>query len=111
MPYFFPTPWRKSATDPGNPEVCVLFPLHKIYSHAERIEEIERECPRAGIGCVDCKKWLIDQVLEALKPLKEKRDYWTQNSGEVRSILQAGNDRARAFAQKTMEEVRQAIGF
>ena len=104
-------PQRARRKDPGNPEVCILFPLHKIYSPPERIEEIERECPRAGIGCVDCKNWLIDQVLEALKPIKEKRDYWTQNSGKVQSILKAGNDRARTFAQKTMEEVRQAIGF
>ena len=104
-------PQRARRKDPGNPEVCILFPLHKIYSSPEQVEEIERECPRAGIGCVDCKKWLIDRVLEALKPIKEKRDYWTQNTGEVRSILRAGNDRARTFAQKTMEEVRQAIGF
>ncbi len=104
-------PQRARRKDPGNPEVCVLFPLHKVYSPAERIEEIERECPRAGIGCVDCKNWLIDQVLEALQPIKEKRDYWIQNSGKVQSILKAGNDKARTFAQQTMEEVRQAIGF
>jgi tryptophanyl-tRNA synthetase len=104
-------PQRARRKDPGNPEVCILFPLHKIYSSPEQVEEIVLECPRAGIGCVDCKKWLIDQVLEALAPIKEKRDYWTQNIGEVRSILRAGNDRARTFAQKTMEEVRQSIGF
>lgn len=104
-------PQRARRTDPGSPEVCNLFPLHKIYSPEERIEAIERECPKAGIGCVDCKKWLIDQVLETMKPIKEKRDYLTENLHEVRSILEAGNDRARAFAQKTMEEVRQVIGF
>jgi len=60
---------------------------------------------------VDCKKWLIDQVLEALSPIKEKRDYWTQNLHEVQSILMAGTERARAFSQETMKEVRQAIGF
>lgn len=102
---------RARRKDPGNPEVCVLFPFHKIYSLPERIEEIERECRRAGIGCVDCKKWLIDQVLEALKPIKEKRDYLTQHPQEVREILMTGTQRARTFAQKTMEEVRQAIGF
>jgi tryptophanyl-tRNA synthetase len=104
-------PQRARRTDPGSPEVCNLFPLHKIYSPAARIEEIERECRRAGIGCVDCKKWLIDRILEAMKPIRDKRDYLTQNIQEVRSILEAGNERARTFAQKTMEEVRQAIGF
>jgi tryptophanyl-tRNA synthetase len=104
-------PQRARRRDPGNPEVCVLFPLHKIYSTPERIEEIEWECPRAGIGCVDCKKWLIDRVLGALGPIKEKRDYWTRNIDQVRSILETGNGRARIFAQKTMTEVRQAIGF
>ena len=102
---------RARRQDPGNPEVCILFPLHKIYSPQERIEEIERECPRAGIGCVDCKKWLTEKVLEAFRPIQEKRDYWTRHLSEVRAILMAGNDRARVFAQKTMEEVRQAIGF
>ncbi len=104
-------PQRARRSDPGSPEVCNLFPLHKIYSPEARIEEIDRECRRAGIGCVDCKKWLIDRILEALKPIRDKRDYLTQNLQEVRSILEAGNERARIFAQKTMEEVRQAIGF
>jgi tryptophanyl-tRNA synthetase len=104
-------PQRARRKDPGNPEVCILFPFHKIYSPQERIDEIERECRRAGIGCVDCKKWLIDQVLEALSPIKEKRDYWTQNLPEVQSILMAGTERARAFSRETMKEVRQAIGF
>ncbi|MEW6187270.1 MAG: tryptophan--tRNA ligase [Thermodesulfobacteriota bacterium] len=104
-------PQRARRKDPGNPEVCNLFPLHKIYSPGERIQEIERECPTAGIGCVDCKKWLIEQVLEALKPIKEQREYWERNQEQVRAVLDEGNRRARAFAQKTMEEVRQAIGF
>jgi tryptophanyl-tRNA synthetase len=104
-------PQRARRKDPGNPEVCLLFPLHKIYSPTERIEEIERECRRAGIGCVDCKKWLIEKALEALHPIKEKRDSLVQNLRKVRSILADGNERARAFSQKTMEEVRQAIGF
>jgi tryptophanyl-tRNA synthetase len=104
-------PQRARRKDPGNPEVCNLFPLHKIYSPLERIQEIERECPQAGIGCVDCKKWLTDQVLEAFKPIKERREYWEGNQERVRAVLEEGNGRARAFARKTMEEVRQAIGF
>lgn len=104
-------PQRARRKDPGDPDVCNLFPLHKIYSPESRIEEINQECRRAGIGCVDCKKWLIERILEALKPIRDKRDYLTQNLDEVRSVLRTGNDRARAFAQQTMEEVRKAIGF
>jgi tryptophanyl-tRNA synthetase len=102
---------RERRKDPGNPEVCVLFPFHKIYSLPERITEIELECRRAGIGCVDCKKWLIERLLEAMAPIKEKRDHLAQHPQEVRDILQAGTERARSFAQKTMAEVKQAIGF
>jgi tryptophanyl-tRNA synthetase len=104
-------PQRARRKDPGNPEVCNLFPLHKIYSPEDRISEIEQQCPKAGIGCVDCKKWLIDVVLTALTPIKAKRDALIQNPREVQDILEAGNSRARAFAQKSMEEVRKAIGF
>lgn len=102
---------RVRRKDPGNPEVCVLFPFHTLYSKPERIAEIDQECRRAGIGCVDCKKWLIDAILQALGPIKEKRDLLTRNPDEVRAILMAGNARARSFAQKTMKEVKQVIGF
>ncbi len=104
-------PQRARRKDPGNPAVCTLFPFHTIYSPRERIEEIETECPKAGIGCVDCKKWLIEEVLDALRPIKEKRDSLMKNPQEVSAILEAGNDRASAFARKTMEGVKQAIGF
>jgi tryptophanyl-tRNA synthetase len=104
-------PQRARRKDPGDPAVCNLFPLHKIYSPPERIEAIERECRRAGIGCVDCKKWLIEKVLQAFQPIQEKRAFWENHPERVQEILEEGNERARAFAQETMEEVRQAIGF
>jgi tryptophanyl-tRNA synthetase len=102
---------RARRKDPGNPDVCVLFPFHKIYSLPERIAEIEVECRRAGIGCVDCKKWLIERILEAMAPIKAKRDYLSQNPQEVWAVLEAGTERARSFAQKTMAEVKRALGF
>jgi tryptophanyl-tRNA synthetase len=102
---------RARRRDPGNPDVCVLFPFHKIYTSPERIEEIDRECRRAGIGCVECKKWLIEGVLKAMAPIQEKRNYLAQHPQEVRDILQAGTERARSFARQTMVEVKQAIGF
>ena len=104
-------PQRARRNDPGDPEVCVLFPFHKIYSPPETIAEINRECRKAGIGCVDCKKRLIERVIEALEPVRAKREYLTRNTDEVRQILEAGNQKSRAFAERTLAGVRELIGF
>ena len=104
-------PQRARRNDPGDPEVCVLFPFHKIYSPPETIAEINRECRKAGIGCVDCKKRLIERVIEALEPVRAKREYLSRNIDEVRQILEAGNQKSRAFAERTLAGVREMIGF
>lgn len=104
-------PQRARRHDPGDPEVCVLFPFHKIYSPPETLAEINRECRKAGIGCVDCKKRLIARVIESLEPVWTKREYLTRNTDQVRQILEAGNQKSRAYAERTMEGVRKAIGF
>ncbi len=104
-------PQRARRHDPGDPEVCVLFPFHKIYSPPETISEINRECRKAGIGCVDCKKRLIEKVIEALEPVRAKREYLSRNTDEVRQILEAGNRKSRAFAERTLAGVRELIGF
>ena len=104
-------PQRARRNDPGDPEVCVLFPFHKIYSPPETIAEINRECRKAGIGCVDCKKRLIERVIEALEPVRAKREYLSRNIDEVRQILEAGNQKSRAFAERTLAGVRDLIGF
>ena len=104
-------PQRARRHDPGDPEVCVLFPFHKIYSAPETIAEINRECRKAGIGCVDCKKRLIARVIEALEPVRTKREYLSRNIDEVRQILEAGNRKSRAFAERTLAGVREFIGF
>ncbi len=104
-------PQRARRNDPGDPEVCVLFPFHKIYSPPETIAEINRECRKAGIGCVDCKKRLIDRVTLALEPVRAKREYLSRNLDEVRQILEDGNRKSRAFAERTLAGVRELIGF
>jgi tryptophanyl-tRNA synthetase len=104
-------PQRARRNDPGDPEVCVLFPFHKIYSPPETIAEINRECRKAGIGCVDCKKRLIERVIESLEPVRIKREYLSRNLDEVRQILEDGNRKSRAFAEQTMAGVRELIGF
>jgi tryptophanyl-tRNA synthetase len=104
-------PQRARRHDPGDPDVCFLFPFHKIYSPPETIVEINRECRKAGIGCVDCKRRLIARVIESLEPVWTKREYLTRNTDEVRQILEAGNQKSRGFAERTMAGVKKAIGF
>lgn len=107
----FTDPQRGRRTDPGRPELCPVFALHKLHSPKETQEEIERECRRAGIGCVDCKRILSGNLLEDLEPLQEKRKEFQRKLGDVRGILEEGSRRARALASKTMEEVRRAMAM
>ena len=97
---------RSRRKDPGDPEVCNLFPLHLLYSNAEEVERIKRECPRAEIGCVECKKILMQNLLLKLVPVQEKRRYYEEHSFLLREIIENGNSRARKIASATMEQVR-----
>jgi tryptophanyl-tRNA synthetase len=102
-------PARMKRTDPGNPEVCNVFSMHKIFSPAEEVEMINRECRVAGIGCVDCKKRFAANLNRHLEPFRAKRAELASKPHLVRDVLNDGADRARVIAQKTMEEVREAI--
>lgn len=103
-------PQRKKRTDPGDPGICPLFSLHKIFSDIENIEMIDAECRKAGIGCVDCKRMMSQKLIDFLTPLHERRAYYLDHKAEVREILNEGNKKARQNAKKTMELVRKAIG-
>lgn len=105
----FTDPQRGRRTDPGRPELCPVFALHRLYSPEERQREIDQECRKAGIGCVDCKKILTGNLLKALSPLQEKRSKLLDRKDEVRGILIEGSRKARQVAQVTMEEVRRAM--
>jgi len=98
---------RARLKDPGDPEVCNLFPLHPLYSSAEELDRIRRECPRAEIGCVECKKILMQNLLVKLAPVREKRRYYEDNPSLLREIIENGNSRARKIASATMEQVRE----
>jgi len=104
-------PQRKRRDDPGNPDVCNVFTLHKIFSSAEEVKEIDRECRNAGIGCVECKKKLAVNLNQHLGPFREKRANLAQDPGYVRAVLEEGARRAKVIAAETMSEVREAIGF
>lgn len=100
---------RARRKDPGDPEKCNLFPLHPLYSSDEDVAEIRRACPLAEIGCVDCKKILIRNLVAGLAPVREKQAYYHDHPGELDEIIAAGNQKARAVCQQTMIEVREAV--
>ena len=102
-------PARKRRHDPGNPEICPVFSYHKIYSSQETRATVDRECRTAGIGCVDCKKWMSDGLIRELSPLLERRQDYAGRRGEIGEIIQDGNRRAAREAGETMQAVRQAM--
>ncbi|HYS06343.1 MAG TPA: tryptophan--tRNA ligase [Candidatus Dormibacteraeota bacterium] len=102
-------PARKTRKDPGNPDVCPVYDLHKAFSSRETQERVNVECRRAGIGCIDCKTYLLEHLAPVLLPIQERRTRLTQDRGRVRDILADGARRAQAEARKTMELVRAAM--
>ena len=105
----FTDPQRQRKSDPGRPEVCNVFSFHNLYTPQAEVDEIERDCRGAAIGCVQCKKRLAQRVAEGLRPIHEKQDYYRAHIREVHDIIADGNERARAVARATMAEVRDAV--
>lgn len=104
-------PQRMRRKDPGNPDVCNVFTLHKTFSTKEQVETINVECRRAGIGCVDCKKILAANLNDHLADFRQRRAELDQDPDKVWDILHDGKDRAKAIAAQTMSEVREAVGL
>jgi tryptophanyl-tRNA synthetase len=102
-------PQRIKRTDPGNPDVCNVFTLHKVFTPQAEVESINLECRRAGIGCVDCKKRFAENLNRNLEPFRSRRAELASQPDLVPGVLADGARRARAIAEKTMEEVRAAI--
>lgn len=104
-------PQRLRRSDPGDPEVCNVFSMHKIFSSPEEVEMINLECRRAGIGCVDCKKRFAKNLNEHLAPFRTRRDELDRNPDEVWEILRDGANRAGRIAADTIREVKEAIAL
>lgn len=104
-------PARLRRADPGNPDVCNVFAFHKVFSSPAEVSMIDVECRRAGIGCVDCKKMLAHNLNAHLAPYRERRARLDQNPDQVWEALEDGHKRAKAIAEQTMLEVREAIGL
>jgi tryptophanyl-tRNA synthetase len=104
-------PARVKRTDPGEPEKCPAFQLHKIYCTVDEIDYVTQGCRTAAIGCLDCKKIMIKHVIEELAPFREKRAQYEKNPEQVDAVLAAGNEAAQKKASETMAEVREAVGL
>lgn len=104
-------PARVRRTDPGDPNKCPVFKLHQVYSDDETRDWVVEGCTTAGIGCLDCKKPLIDAVLEEQQPMRERARQYEENPDIVKSIVAEGCEKARAIARTTLEDVRAAMGL
>ena len=103
-------PARVRRTDPGNPDKCNIFTLHRFFSSAERQAEVRVGCTTAGIGCIDCKKWLFEGVKSDLNRIRARREELLAAPQAVDTILAEGAQRARVVAADTMARVRQRLG-
>jgi tryptophanyl-tRNA synthetase len=104
-------PQRIRRSDPGNPYICNVFTLHKMFSSPEEVERVERECQTAGIGCVECKQMLARNLNKHLEPFRERRAELAKDPNYVWDVLRDGKERAKVLAEETMEGVRAAIGL
>jgi tryptophanyl-tRNA synthetase len=104
-------PARIRRTDPGNPDVCNVYTMHKIFSPPADIDMVNVECRRAGIGCVDCKKLLAKNLNDHLEPFRVRRAEFASKPSYVQDVLNDGARRACVIAEQTMQEVREAMAL
>jgi tryptophanyl-tRNA synthetase len=104
-------PARVRRSDPGDPDKCPVWDLHKIYSDEATQAWVQSGCRSAGIGCLDCKKPVIASVLKELAVIRERARQYEENPELVRRVVNDGCERARESARATMSEVREAIGL
>ena len=104
-------PARIRRTDPGNPDVCPVGDLHKIFSDAETMAKVNEGCRTAGIGCIECKKWAADNLWKVLGPIQERRARYEANPKLAWDLLEQGSAKAREAAEATMREVRDAANL
>ena len=104
-------PARVRRTDPGNPDLCPVGDLHKIFSSKETMAKVNQGCRSAGIGCIECKGWAADALLKVLLPIQERRKKYEENPRLAWDILMTGTAQATKVAEATMNEVRAAMGM
>jgi tryptophanyl-tRNA synthetase len=102
-------PARKRRSDPGNPDVCPVYDWHKLFSPPETLKWSAEGCRTAGIGCIECKAAMADNLIKWIAPIRERRVEYEKNSKRVLELIDAGSKRARVEAVKTMARVREAV--
>lgn len=104
-------PARVRKTDPGTPEVCNIYQLHRAFSAPDTVESVAVNCRTAGWGCIECKKVLHEGMEQELVPIRRRAEEIASAPGRVDEMLAAGAERARAIARETMGEVRERMGL
>jgi tryptophanyl-tRNA synthetase len=104
-------PARLRRKDPGNPDICNVFSMHKIFSSADEVAMVDVECRRAGIGCVQCKQLFARNLNNHLEPFRERRAEFARDPQYIWEVLKDGKARAKEIASQTMADVRQAVGL
>jgi tryptophanyl-tRNA synthetase len=104
-------PNRKRLSDPGNPDICNVFTMHKIFSSEEEIAKINVECRKAEIGCVDCKRIFAENLNQSLAPFRARRAELEEDPDYVWDVLREGGEKAQKIARETLAEVKEAIGL
>src|ERR1700751_1486815 len=104
-------PARVRRSDPGNPDVCPVGDLHKIFSTEETMAKVNEGCRSAGIGCIECKGWAADALVQVLQPMQERRKKYEDNPGLAWDILEAGSAAGSKGADANMKGVRASMGM
>jgi tryptophanyl-tRNA synthetase len=104
-------PARQRRTDPGTPEICNIFTIHKGFSPPETVADVADKCRNAGWGCIDCKKVLFEHMNAELTPIRRRAAALRDEPGAVRSVLEQGATHARGIAQATMGYVKERMGL
>lgn len=100
---------RVRRKDPGDPKKCMAFEFHKLYCNKDELQMIEQECPKAGIGCFDCKKILLNRIKEKLSPIQNKRKKILNQKNFIKDIILEGDKKARSKAKETLEQALDAM--
>jgi len=104
-------PARVRRNDPGDPEKCPVWDLHKLYSSEETQRWVDQGCRSAGIGCLECKKPVIERIVEEVTAMRQRAQEYEDNPDLVRGIIAEGCEKARALAGQTLDDVKQAMGL